>query len=268
MSALAGRPPAHRPLRRPDGRDDLSLDVRAREIVGVIGPNGSGKTTLFNCVTGLYRASAGTFAFGTPAEIDRPPPHDIAERGISARSRRCRVFPNLSVLENVLVGRALPAAARLLRGALPRRRGVVAEEAERDEAGAESSSGSSATGCRRGGPPGPHARSPTPTAGGWRSPGPWPRIPAPPPRRADGRHEPAEKQRADRRHPRRSGDRGVDRAPHRARHAGGDGDLPTGSSRSNYGETDRRGAARRRSRGTPGSSRRTWGEDGERVLHG
>jgi branched-chain amino acid transport system permease protein len=110
--------------------DALSLEVRPGEIVGVIGPNGSGKTTLFNCITGLYRATAGSIAFGTPpTELAHLAPHDIVERGISRTFQTLRVFPNLSVQENVLVGLHCRRRAGVV-GAIFRPGWVLAEEAE------------------------------------------------------------------------------------------------------------------------------------------
>src|SRR5262249_54355445 len=108
----------------------LTLEVRPGEIVGVIGPNGSGKTTLFNCITGLYRAAGGSIAFGSPpAEGAGLPPHDIVERGISRTFQTLRVFPNLSVLENVLVGLHCRRRAGVF-GAILRPAWVVTEEAD------------------------------------------------------------------------------------------------------------------------------------------
>jgi ABC-type branched-subunit amino acid transport system ATPase component len=107
----------------------LTIEVRPGEIVGVIGPNGSGKTTLFNCVTGLYRAAGGSIAFGSPpAEMTGLAPHDIVERGISRTFQTLRVFPNLTVLENVLVGLHCRRRAGVL-GAILRPPWVVTEEA-------------------------------------------------------------------------------------------------------------------------------------------
>jgi ABC-type branched-subunit amino acid transport system ATPase component len=110
--------------------NDLSLEVRPGEIVGVIGPNGSGKTTLFNCITGLYRATSGSIAFGDPpAEIAHLAPHHIVEAGISRTFQTLRVFPNLTVLENVIVGVHCRRRAGVL-GAIFRPSWVVSEEAD------------------------------------------------------------------------------------------------------------------------------------------
>jgi branched-chain amino acid transport system ATP-binding protein len=81
----------------------LSLSVKAGELVSVIGPNGAGKTTLFNLVTGLDTPDAGTVTFdghditGIPAEL-------LAPLGFARTFQHGRVFGNLSVLDNVLVG--------------------------------------------------------------------------------------------------------------------------------------------------------------------
>ena len=106
----------------------LSFRMAEGEILGVIGPNGSGKTTLFNCMTGLYPATGGRILFGAPpADLGRLEPHEIAERGISRTFQTLRVFPNLTVLENVLVGRHCRRRAGVL-GAIVRPSWVVAEE--------------------------------------------------------------------------------------------------------------------------------------------
>ena len=81
----------------------VSLSVPAHRIVAVIGPNGSGKSTLFNAITGLVPADGGTVRFAG-VEILRLPPHRILERGIARTFQNLRLFPNLSVLENVMVG--------------------------------------------------------------------------------------------------------------------------------------------------------------------
>jgi branched-chain amino acid transport system permease protein len=81
----------------------LDLAVYPSEVVSVIGPNGSGKTTLFNMLTGLVRADSGT-AMYHGVDLTRLPPHRIASLGITRTFQNLRLFNNLSVLENVLIG--------------------------------------------------------------------------------------------------------------------------------------------------------------------
>jgi branched-chain amino acid transport system ATP-binding protein len=84
--------------------DDVSLDVRAGEIVGLIGPNGAGKTTVFNLITRLYRPDAGEIAFDG-ASLLRTPAHQIVKRGIARTFQNVELFGSMTVLEHVLVGR-------------------------------------------------------------------------------------------------------------------------------------------------------------------
>jgi len=81
----------------------VDLTVAARELVAVIGPNGAGKTTLFNMIAGQDRPDAGSIAFDGH-RIDGRPPERIAAAGIARTFQHGRVFANLSVLDNVLVG--------------------------------------------------------------------------------------------------------------------------------------------------------------------
>jgi branched-chain amino acid transport system ATP-binding protein len=81
----------------------LSLSVNEGELVSVIGPNGAGKTTLFNLVTGLDRPDGGTVAFGG-RDITGLSAEQLAPLGFARTFQHGRVFGNLSVLDNVLVG--------------------------------------------------------------------------------------------------------------------------------------------------------------------
>ncbi|MFG2866336.1 ABC transporter ATP-binding protein [Streptomyces sp. NPDC048338] len=82
---------------------DVDLTVREGEIVGLIGPNGAGKTTFFNCLTGLYVPTEGQVSYkGT---VLPPKPHLVTKAGIARTFQNIRLFSNMTVLENVLVGR-------------------------------------------------------------------------------------------------------------------------------------------------------------------
>ncbi|MCL5264844.1 MAG: ATP-binding cassette domain-containing protein [Chloroflexi bacterium] len=81
----------------------LTFTVRQGEIVSIIGPNGAGKTTVFNLISGLYRPSAGSIKYlGRP--IVGVPPHKLAEMGIVRTFQNLRLFADMTVLENVMVG--------------------------------------------------------------------------------------------------------------------------------------------------------------------
>ena len=83
--------------------DHASFHVNEGEIVSLIGPNGAGKTTVFNMITGVYQVTSGEIFFdGKP--IQNHIPQEIVESGISRTFQNIRLFPNLRVIENVLVG--------------------------------------------------------------------------------------------------------------------------------------------------------------------
>ena len=84
--------------------DGIDLDVRAGEILGLIGPNGSGKTSLCNVISGLYQPQRGRIRLGEH-EIAGRPAHEIASRGVARTFQGAEVLPGLTVIENVLVGR-------------------------------------------------------------------------------------------------------------------------------------------------------------------
>ncbi|MDQ0786365.1 ABC transporter ATP-binding protein [Streptomyces sp. B3I8] len=81
----------------------VDLTVNTGEIVGLIGPNGAGKTTFFNCLTGLYVPTEGTVSYNN--KILPPKPHLVTKAGIARTFQNIRLFANMTVLENVLVGR-------------------------------------------------------------------------------------------------------------------------------------------------------------------
>lgn len=83
--------------------NDISLSLKRGELVSIIGPNGAGKTTLFNLASGLDRPDAGTVFF-EGHDITGLPAERLAERGLARTFQHGRVFANLSVLDNVLIG--------------------------------------------------------------------------------------------------------------------------------------------------------------------
>ncbi|WP_411719903.1 ABC transporter ATP-binding protein [Mycetocola sp.] len=83
--------------------DGLSFDVHAKQIVAVIGPNGAGKTSAFNCITGFYKPTAGEVLLNGKAITGRRPA-DIAAAGVSRTFQNLRLFPDLTVLDNVRAG--------------------------------------------------------------------------------------------------------------------------------------------------------------------
>jgi len=110
----------------------VEFSLPGNSVVAVIGPNGSGKSTLFNAITGLVPTDRGTIRFAG-AEIGRLRPHQVLERGIARTFQNIRLFPNLSVLDNIMIG----MHARLATGPvgavlrLPATRGEEAAARER-----------------------------------------------------------------------------------------------------------------------------------------
>ncbi|MFF8190345.1 ABC transporter ATP-binding protein [Streptomyces bobili] len=82
---------------------DVNLTVNRGEIVGLIGPNGAGKTTFFNCLTGLYIPTEGEVQF--KGKVLPPQSFKVTAAGIARTFQNIRLFANMTVLENVLVGR-------------------------------------------------------------------------------------------------------------------------------------------------------------------
>ena len=107
---------------------DLDLEVRQKEIISVIGPNGAGKTTVFNLITGIYRPSAGEIHLAGRS-LAGLTPDKVLKRGIARTFQNIRLFNNMTVLENVLVGQHTQLKAGIL-GSTFRPPRVVREEAE------------------------------------------------------------------------------------------------------------------------------------------
>ncbi len=107
---------------------DLDLEVKPQEIVSVIGPNGAGKTTVFNLITGIYRPSTGEILLADRS-LSGLSPDKVLKRGIARTFQNIRLFNNMTVMENVLVGHHTQLKAGIL-GDVFRPPRVVREEDE------------------------------------------------------------------------------------------------------------------------------------------
>jgi branched-chain amino acid transport system ATP-binding protein len=83
--------------------NNIDLTVNTREIIGLIGPNGAGKTTFFNCLTGLYVPTEGKVTY--QGKVLPPKPHKVTAAGVARTFQNIRLFKNMTVIENVIVGR-------------------------------------------------------------------------------------------------------------------------------------------------------------------
>jgi branched-chain amino acid transport system ATP-binding protein len=83
--------------------NDLTFTIPFRSIVSLIGPNGAGKTTFFNTLTGLYKVTSGQILLDG-ADVTDKPPHAITKLGVGRTFQNIRLFPQMTALENVLVG--------------------------------------------------------------------------------------------------------------------------------------------------------------------
>lgn len=96
--------------------DEATVSFQEGKINALIGPNGSGKTTFFNCVTGMIRPDSGTVTY-QGRNVTGHAPHRIARAGLGRSFQLCRIFPRMTVLDNVLAGVRATGLVHRLRGA-------------------------------------------------------------------------------------------------------------------------------------------------------
>lgn len=113
--------------------DGLTFRVHEGEVLSVIGPNGAGKTSAFNCITGFYKPSAGSVAFGG-TEITGKRPAVIAASGIARTFQNLRLFGDLTVLDNVRAGMHVRIKQNVLDAMLHTPRYRRSEDAATEEA--------------------------------------------------------------------------------------------------------------------------------------
>jgi len=113
--------------------NQVDLRVEKGEIVGLIGPNGAGKTTLFNVITGFLPPTSGTIHY-KGKRITRLPPHILGCQGLVRTFQKVNVFPELSVLDNILTGRYLHTRAGFFRSLLQSRMYIQEEKISRKKA--------------------------------------------------------------------------------------------------------------------------------------
>jgi branched-chain amino acid transport system ATP-binding protein len=112
---------------------DLTLQLPSGVLYGLIGPNGAGKTTAFNLITGVYAPQTGSVKLAGEV-VSGLRPHQIAKAGLSRTFQNIRLFGELSVLENVMLGSHVRGKHKLLGTLLRTPRFVAQEEAMRDRA--------------------------------------------------------------------------------------------------------------------------------------
>lgn len=111
--------------------DDVSIHIKSGEICALIGPNGAGKTTIFNCITGVYKPTKGSIAIEHGQrgreQIEGLKPNIINKKGLARTFQNIRLFSNMTVLENVMIGRHNSLKAGILK-AIMRDRATREEE--------------------------------------------------------------------------------------------------------------------------------------------
>ncbi len=111
--------------------DSLDLEIHRGEIVALIGPNGAGKTTFFNCLTGIYAPTRGEMlirpAEKKPRRLNGLKPNYVTAAGLARTFQNIRLFQNMTVLENVMIGRHCRTSAGIV-GAIAKNRSTRKEE--------------------------------------------------------------------------------------------------------------------------------------------
>jgi len=112
--------------------DKLDLEVHSGEIAALIGPNGAGKTTFFNCLTGIYVPTKGDIRLnpsdgGKPINLKGLLPNKVTEHGLARTFQNIRLFSQMTVLENVMIGRHCRTKAFII-GAIFRNKKTIKEE--------------------------------------------------------------------------------------------------------------------------------------------
>jgi branched-chain amino acid transport system ATP-binding protein len=97
--------------------DDVSFDANEGELLAIIGPNGAGKTSIFNCLNGVYRPRSGVMRF-LERDLRGLRPHEIAKLGIARVFQNIELFPQMTVADNLMLGRHHLMRAGIVSGAL------------------------------------------------------------------------------------------------------------------------------------------------------
>jgi len=113
--------------------NDLSVEIPEGQVTGLIGPNGSGKSTFINLISGVYRPTSGEIHFNGQ-DIAGKPAHVITAMGMARTYQQIRLFEQLTVLENVLVGRHLSYSSNLLDILLATKKLSAEERTEKEKA--------------------------------------------------------------------------------------------------------------------------------------
>ncbi|MFH2113661.1 MAG: ABC transporter ATP-binding protein [Spirochaetota bacterium] len=110
--------------------DHVSMHIKEGEICALIGPNGAGKTTIFNCITGVYKPTEGSILISRDGqdkeEINGFKPNVINKKGLARTFQNIRLFSNMSVLENVMIGRHNSLKAGIFRA-------IIRDKATKEE---------------------------------------------------------------------------------------------------------------------------------------